>query len=71
VPDGLQLLADGSAELTRAMGLDIDLSGNGMGLRSRRYALYAVDGVVQDIWVEAPGEFKVSSAEQVLQQIPA
>lgn len=71
VPDGLQLLADGSGDLTRAMGLDIDLSGNGMGLRSRRYALYAVDGVVQDIWVEAPGEFKVSSAEQVLQQIPA
>ena len=71
VPDGLQLLADGNGDLTRALGLEIDMSGSGMGLRSRRYALYAVDGVVQDIWVEAPGEFKVSSAEQVLQKIPA
>jgi len=71
VPDGLQLLADGSGDLTKALGLDIDLSGNGMGLRSRRYALYAEDGVVKHIWVEAPGEFKVSSAEHVLEQISA
>jgi peroxiredoxin len=71
VPDGLQLLADGSGDLTKALGLDIDLSGNGMGLRSRRYALYAEDGVVKQLWVEAPGEFKVSSAEHVLEQLPA
>ncbi len=70
VPDGLQMLADGSGDLTRALGLDIDLSGNGMGLRSRRYALYAEDGVVKQVWVEAPGEFKVSSAEHVLDQLP-
>lgn len=69
VPDGLQLLADGSGDLTRALGLDIDLSGNGMGLRSRRYALYAEDGVVKGLWVEAPGEFKVSAAEYVLSQL--
>jgi peroxiredoxin len=71
IPDGLQLLADGSGDLTKALGLDIDLSGNGMGLRSRRYALYAEDGVVKQLWVEAPGEFKVSSAEHVLEQLPA
>jgi peroxiredoxin len=70
-PEGLQMLADGSGDLTKALGLDIDLSGNGMGLRSRRYALYAEDGVVKTLWLEAPGEFKVSSAEHVLEQLPA
>lgn len=71
VPDGLQMLADGNGELARALGLEMDASGYGMGLRSRRYALYAEDGVVRQLWVEAPGEFKVSSAEHVLEQLPA
>ena len=42
----------------------------GMGLRSKRYALYAEDGVVKGLWVEAPGEYKVSSAEYVLEHLP-
>ncbi|HZF99259.1 MAG TPA: peroxiredoxin [Pseudoxanthomonas sp.] len=71
VPDGLQMLADGNAELARALGLDMDASGYGMGIRSRRYALYAEHGVVKQLWVEAPGEFKVSSAEHVLANLPA
>lgn len=70
VPEGLQMLADGNGELTRALGLDIDLSANGMGLRSRRYALYAEDGLVVTLWLEAPGQFEVSSAEYVLEQLP-
>ena len=71
VPDGLQMLADGNADLTRALGLEMDASGYGMGVRSKRYALYAEDGVVKAMWVEAPGEFKVSSAEHVLGNLPA
>ena len=43
----------------------------GMGMRSRRYALYADDGIVRALWVEAPGEFRVSSAEHVLANLPA
>lgn len=71
VPEGMQMLADGNAELARAMGLEMDASGYGMGIRSKRYALYAEDGVVKQLWVESPGEFKVSSAEHVLQNLPA
>lgn len=71
VPDGLEMLADGNGDLARALGLEMDASGYGMGLRSRRYALYAEDGVVKHVWVESPGEFKVSSAEHVLEQLPA
>ncbi len=71
VPDGLQMLADGNADLTRALGLEMDASGYGMGLRSKRYALYADDGVVKQLWVESPGEFKVSAAEHVLDNLPS
>ena len=69
VPDGLIMLADGNADFTRAMGLELDASGYGMGTRSRRYALYAEDGVVKHVFVEAPGEFRVSSAEHMLEQL--
>ncbi|KAF1688032.1 peroxiredoxin [Pseudoxanthomonas broegbernensis] len=69
-PDGLQLVSDGNADLTRALGLEMDASGYGMGLRARRFALYIEDGVVRQLFVEAPGEFKVSSAENVLQHLP-
>ncbi|MBV6806849.1 peroxiredoxin [Xanthomonas euvesicatoria pv. allii] len=70
IPDGLHLLPDGNAELARALGLEIDASGSGMGLRSRRYALYADDAVVKALFVEEPGEFKVSAADYVLQHLP-
>ena len=69
VPDGLQMLADGNADLTRALGLEMDASGYGMGTRSKRFALHAVDGVVKQLFVEAPGEFRVSSAEHVLERL--
>jgi glutaredoxin/glutathione-dependent peroxiredoxin len=70
VPAGLRMLADGNADFTRALGLEMDASGYGMGTRSKRFALYAEDGVVRELFVEAPGEFRVSSAENVLAHIP-
>ena len=69
VPEGLMMLADGNGEFARALGLEMDASKFGMGLRSKRFALYADDGVVKVLQVEAPGEFKVSSAEAMLEAI--
>lgn len=71
VPAGMLLLADGNASFTRALGLELDGSGYGMGLRARRFALYAEDGVVRLLQVEAPGELRVSSAEAMLEAIEA
>ena len=70
VPAGLRMLADGNGDFTRVLGLEMDASGYGMGLRSKRFALYAEDGMVRGLWVEAPGEFRVSSAEHVLANLP-
>jgi peroxiredoxin len=69
VPAGLLMLADGNASFTRALGLELDGSAFGMGLRTRRFALYAEDGVVRLVQVEAPGELRVSSAEAMLAAI--
>ena len=69
VPDGLMMLADGNGDFTRALGLEMDASAYGMGTRSKRYAIYAEDGVARQVLVEAPGEFRVSSAEHVLSLI--
>ena len=70
VPDDLMMLADGNAAFTRALGLEMDATKFGMGMRGKRFALYAEDGVVKALAVEAPGEFKASSAEAVLEAIP-
>ena len=69
VPQGLRMLSDGNGEFTRALGLEMDASAYGMGTRSKRFALYAENGVVKQVFVEAPGEFRVSSAEHVLSQL--
>ncbi len=66
VPQGLRMLSDGNGDFARALGLEMDASAFGMGVRSKRFALYAEDGVVKQLFVEAPGEFRVSSAEHVL-----
>jgi len=60
------MAADGNAEFTGALGLELDASGFGMGLRSRRYAMIVEDGIVTKLHVEAPGELKVSDAESIL-----
>ncbi len=70
VPKGLRMLSDGNGDFARALGLEMDASGYGMGLRSKRFALYAEDGVVKLLFVEAPGEFRVSGAEHVLASLP-
>ncbi len=64
--DKVDMLADGSAELTRAMGLEQDLTGRGFGVRSQRYAMVVDDGVVKSLAVEEGGGFGVSSAEKML-----
>ena len=66
VDGNILMLADGSAEFTKAIGLDDDRTANGMGIRSRRYAMLVEDGVVKALNVEQPGEFKVSDAETML-----
>ena len=71
VPADLHMLADGNGAFTQALGLELDATAFGMGLRAKRFALYAEDGVVKQLHVEAPGEFKVSAADYVLAQLPA
>lgn len=70
VPDGLQMLSDGNGEFVRTLGLEMDASAYGMGLRAKRFALYAENGVVKALFVESPGEFKVSAADYVLMHLP-
>lgn len=65
----VRMMADGSAEFTKAVGLPLDLTARGMGLRSQRYSMLVVDGVVKALNVEAPGKFEVSSAEVLLTQV--
>jgi peroxiredoxin (alkyl hydroperoxide reductase subunit C) len=60
------MIADGSAAFTKAMGLELDLTARGLGLRCQRFALIAKDGKVVHVAVEAAGAFDVSSAEAVL-----
>ena len=69
VPEGLMMLADGNGDFARALGLELDASAYGMGRRAKRFALFADDGVVKLLNIEAPGEFRVSSAEHVLEQL--
>ncbi len=62
----IDMLADGNGEFAAALGLEMDASAFGMGMRSQRFALVAEDGVVTGLFIEAPGEFRVSAAEYVL-----
>lgn len=63
------MVADGNGEFSRALGLTMDASKFGMGERGQRFSLIAEDGVVKELNVEAPGEFKVSSADHCLTQL--
>ena len=69
VDDKVLMLADGNADYAKALSLEMDASGFGMGIRGKRFAIVVDDGVVKGLFVEGPGEFKVSSAEHVLSQI--
>ena len=69
VEDKVMMLADGNGEFTKAVGLTMDGTGYGMGLRSQRYAMVLDDGVIKTLNVEAPGAFEVSSAESILKAL--
>jgi peroxiredoxin len=62
----IDMLADGNGEFSAALGLEQDSTVAGMGMRSRRFSMVAEDGVVTILFVEAPGEFRLSSAEHLL-----
>ena len=65
----VRMMADGSAEFAKKMGLEFDLTARGMGVRSQRYSMLVEDGVVTRLNVEAPGKFEVSNAETMLAQL--
>ena len=67
-PD-VTMLADGNGDFAKAVGLTMDGSGFGLGTRGQRFAMVVNDGVVEQLHVEAPGDFKVSSAEHVLENL--
>jgi peroxiredoxin len=67
----VRMMADGSADFAKATGLTLDLTSRGMGLRSNRYSMLVVDGVVKALNVEGPGKFEVSDAETLLNQAKA
>ena len=66
VDDRILMLADGAAVMTKALGLELDLTARGLGIRSQRYAMVVRDGKVEHLAVEKPGDFDVSKAESVL-----
>jgi len=65
----IQMLADGNGDFVKALGLDFDGSAFGMGVRGQRFSMLVKDGVVAHINIEEPGEFRVSSAEFLLEQL--
>jgi glutaredoxin/glutathione-dependent peroxiredoxin len=69
VGDKILMLADGNGEYAKALGLELDAKGHGMGTRGQRFAVVVKDGTATLVNVEQPGQFKVSSAEYVLGQL--
>jgi glutaredoxin/glutathione-dependent peroxiredoxin len=65
----VRMLADGSADYTKKLGLELDLTARGMGIRSQRFSMLVDNGVVKSLDVEAPGKFEVSSAEAMLNKL--
>jgi glutaredoxin/glutathione-dependent peroxiredoxin len=69
VGDKVRMLADGSAAYTKALGLELDLTARGMGIRCQRFSMLVDDGIVKTLNIEAPGKFEVSGAKTMLQQL--
>lgn len=69
VGDNVMMLADGNGEYARALGLEMDGTGFGMGMRGQRFAIIVDDGVATHVGVEAPGQFEVSKAEAILEAL--
>jgi len=69
VGDNVMMLADGNGEYARALGLEMDGTGFGMGMRGQRFAIIVDDGVATHVGVEAPGQFEISKAEAILEAL--
>lgn len=69
VGEKVTLLADGNGEYSRALGLELDATGFGMGMRGQRFAIIVDDGVATHVAIEAPGQFEVSKAEAILKAL--
>jgi peroxiredoxin len=69
VGDKVMMVADGNADFAKAIGLEMDASGHGMGTRIRRFSMVVDNGTVKQLNVEKPGAFEVSNAETILKQI--
>ena len=69
ISDEVLMLADGSAQFTKALGLELDLTSRGLGIRTQRFALVANDRVIEYLAIEKPGDFDVSSAEAILSRL--
>ncbi len=67
--DEIHMVADGNGDFAKAVGLVLDLTARGMGVRSQRYAMIVDDGTVTDVAVEAPGKFEVSGAEAMMAKL--
>jgi peroxiredoxin len=67
--DKVTMLADGSADFTKALGLEMDASRFGMGIRGQRFSMIVKDGKVTHLNIEDPGAFAVSSAEHMMAQL--
>jgi peroxiredoxin len=65
----VRMMGDGAAQWTKALGLELDLTARGMGVRSQRYAAYIVDGVVKVLHIEAAGKYEVSDAASMIKAI--
>ena len=65
----VRMMADGSAEFARALGLELDLTARGMGVRCQRFSMVLDNGVVSQLNIEAPGKFEVSSAEAMIAKL--
>ena len=65
----IRFMADGSAEYSKKLGLTLDLTARGMGIRANRYSMLVDDGVVKTLNVEAPGKFEVSGGDTMLKQV--
>ncbi len=65
----VRMMADGSAQFTKQLGLELDLTARGMGVRCQRFSMFVDNGVVKSLNIEAPGKYEVSGAETMLKQI--
>jgi peroxiredoxin len=65
----VRMMADGSADYTKKLGLELDLTARGMGVRCQRFSMLVQDGVVKSLNIEGPGKFEVSDAETMLKQL--